>query len=63
MIGGDTGAVDRRDDGDRHRRAPVGLGPDDGDRYRVTVRGQPDAVAETPEDAYGNALLLRLRTG
>jgi hypothetical protein len=35
----------------------------DGDGYRVTVRGQPDAVAETPEDAYGNALLLRLRTG
>jgi hypothetical protein len=27
----------------------------DGDAYRVTVRGQPDAVSATAEDAYGQA--------
>ncbi len=32
---------------------------DDG-RYRVTVRGQPDAVGATAEDAYGTALVLQL---
>jgi hypothetical protein len=32
----------------------------DGGNYRVTVRGQPDAVAATAEDAYGHAVLVRL---
>jgi hypothetical protein len=32
----------------------------DGDGYRVTVRGQPDAVGATAEDAYGHAVLVRL---
>ena len=35
----------------------------DGDRYRVTVQGQPDAVSATAEDAYAVALLMRLRPG
>ncbi len=35
----------------------------DGDRYRVTVHGQPDATGATAEDAYGNAVLLRLDLG
>jgi hypothetical protein len=35
----------------------------DGDAYRVVVRGQADVLAATPEDAYGAAVLQRLRTG
>jgi len=31
----------------------------DGDGYRVTVQGQPDAVSATAEDAYAHAVLLR----
>jgi hypothetical protein len=31
----------------------------DGDGYRVTVHGQPDAVGTTAEEAYGYAVLLR----
>jgi hypothetical protein len=34
-----------------------------GEEYRVTVRGQPDAVSSTAEDAYGHAVLLRLAAG
>ena len=35
----------------------------DGDRYRVTVRGQPSTdAAASAEDAYGHAVLARLRT-
>jgi hypothetical protein len=34
-----------------------------GDSYRVTVQGQPDAVGETAEDAYGHAVLIGLGTG
>jgi hypothetical protein len=30
--------------------------------YRVTVHGQPDATGATAEDAYGRAVLLRMRT-
>jgi hypothetical protein len=42
------------------------LGPEfvrlerDKGHYRVTVRGQPDAVAATAEDAYGRAVLRQL---
>lgn len=32
----------------------------DGDRYRVTVLGQRAATGPTAEDAYGNAVLLKL---
>ena len=35
----------------------------DGDGYLVGVRGQPDACAATPEDAYGVAVLNLLRAG
>lgn len=31
----------------------------DGDGYRVTVHGQPDAVGTSAEEAYGHAVLLR----
>jgi hypothetical protein len=34
-----------------------------GDRYRVTVQGQPDATGPTAEDAYANAVLRRLERG
>jgi hypothetical protein len=35
----------------------------DAGRYRVIVRGQPEAEGDTAEDAYGRAVLLRLATG
>ena len=34
----------------------------EGDGYRVTVRGQPDALAAAAEDAYGHAVLAQLTT-
>jgi hypothetical protein len=34
-----------------------------GDSYRVTVQGQPDALGETAEDAYGHAVLIGLGEG
>jgi hypothetical protein len=33
----------------------------DGDGYRVVVHGQADVLAATPEDAYGAAVLQRLK--
>jgi hypothetical protein len=35
----------------------------DGDVYRVTVDGQPDAAGPTAEDAYANAVLRRRQRG
>jgi hypothetical protein len=35
----------------------------EGGRYRVIVRGQPEAEGGSAEDAYGRAVLLRLATG
>jgi hypothetical protein len=37
--------------------------PGEVDGYRVVVRGQPDALAATPEDAYGIAVLQFLKAG